>query len=128
MGICPWGVPVAASTVVLATAHICPAHSVLPCRVVYYTDEATSFGSVYGTLPGHPERGEESRQVRLEDQGVASFHVVAFSRPSDLATRWLAHSRPPSSRWRRAAAYVNGMKRYAEAPPTPDKRAREVMG
>jgi uncharacterized protein (UPF0548 family) len=46
-----------------------------------------SFGFAYGTMPGHPERGEESFQVRLNSQGAVSFHVVAFSRPGDLATK-----------------------------------------
>lgn len=87
LGIYPPDAPVAAGTVVLATADVGPARMVLPCRVVYCTDEATSSGSAYGTLPGHPERGKEAFHVRLDDQGVVSFHVVAFSRPGDLATK-----------------------------------------
>jgi uncharacterized protein (UPF0548 family) len=80
--------------VVLATPDISPARLVLPYRVVHCTDEARSFGFAYGTLLGRPERGEESFDVRLDDQGVVSFHVVAFSRPGDLATE-LALGRSP---------------------------------
>jgi uncharacterized protein (UPF0548 family) len=29
-----------------------------PCRVVYAVDELNRFSFAYGTLPGHPERGE----------------------------------------------------------------------
>jgi hypothetical protein len=67
---------------------------VLSCRVVYRTDEARSLGFAYGTLLGHPERGQESFHVRLDDQGVVSFHVVASSQPGDLATE-LALGRSP---------------------------------
>ena len=81
--------------VVLATPDIGPARLVLSCRVVYCTDEARSFGLAYGTLLGHPERGQEPFHVRLDDQGVVSFHVVvASSRPGDLATE-LALGRSP---------------------------------
>ena len=119
MGVCP----VAEGTVALATARICPAHSVLPCRVAYYADEATSFAPDYGALPGHPERGVEPRHVGFEDQGVASFHVVAFSRRNDLhPVAGPFATSVPSMATRRC---TSGMKRYAAAPPTPDKRARE---
>src|SRR5689334_9671001 len=32
----------------------------VPCRVVYTVDDADHRGFAYGTLPGHPERGEEA--------------------------------------------------------------------
>ena len=81
------------------------------CRVVYCTDEAMSFGFAYGTLPGHPERGEESFHVRLDDQGVVSFHVVAFSRPGDLATK-LAGPIATSVQSMATRRYIEGIKRY----------------
>jgi uncharacterized protein (UPF0548 family) len=31
-----------------------------PCRIVYVIDEPDRRGFAYGTLPGHPERGEEA--------------------------------------------------------------------
>jgi uncharacterized protein (UPF0548 family) len=111
LGIYPPDAPVVAGTVVLATADIGPARIVLPCRVVYCTDEAMSFGFAYGTLPGHPERGEESFHVRLDDQGVVSFHVVAFSRPGDLATK-LAGPIATSVQSMATRRYIEGIKRY----------------
>ena len=35
-----------------------------PCRVVYVVDEPHVRGFAYGTLPGHPESGEERFVVR----------------------------------------------------------------
>lgn len=49
-------------------------------RVVYLTSEADRSGFAYGTLPGHPEQGEEAfHLVRRDDQLL--FKVRAFSRP-----------------------------------------------
>lgn len=52
-----------------------------PCRVVYVIDKADRRGFAYGTLPGHPESGEELFSVRY-DAGTAEVYaeVVAFSR------------------------------------------------
>jgi uncharacterized protein (UPF0548 family) len=38
-------------------AHLGPIR--VPCRVVYVLDEPERRGFAYGTLPGHPESGEE---------------------------------------------------------------------
>ena len=54
----------------------------IPARVVYVVDEPRRRGFAYGTLPGHPERGEESFVVeRLADDSVWLV-IRAFSRPS----------------------------------------------
>ena len=37
-----------------------------PCRVVYVIDETDRRGFAYGTLPGHPESGEELFSVRYD--------------------------------------------------------------
>ncbi|MGZ6778200.1 MAG: DUF1990 domain-containing protein [Mycobacterium sp.] len=52
-----------------------------PCRVVFVIDEADRRGFGYGTLPGHPESGEELFAVRY-DPVTEEVHaeVVAFSR------------------------------------------------
>ncbi len=86
LGIYPPDAPVTSGADVLAIARVGPARFVLPCRVVYRTDEPSSFGFAYGTLPGHPERREESFHVTWEDQGTVRFSIVAFSRPRDMAT------------------------------------------
>jgi uncharacterized protein (UPF0548 family) len=57
-----------------------------PCRVVYVIDEPDVRGFAYGTLPGHPESGEERFAVRRDPNTSAVFaEVTAFSRP---ATWW----------------------------------------
>ncbi|GAA2233078.1 DUF1990 domain-containing protein [Herbiconiux moechotypicola] len=53
-----------------------------PVRVVYTVDEPNRRGFAYGTLPGHPESGEELFSVeRLADDSVWVV-IRAFSRPS----------------------------------------------
>ena len=80
---CSEGPEVAAvDTVVLVRMGFLPA----PCRVVYVVDEPHVKGFAYGTLPGHPESGEERFVVRIDPVTAAVFaEVSAFSRP---ATWW----------------------------------------
>lgn len=56
-----------------------------PCRVVYIVDEPDRIGFAYGTLPGHPESGEELFLVRYGPNGDVIAEVRAFSRH---ATWW----------------------------------------
>jgi uncharacterized protein (UPF0548 family) len=52
-----------------------------PCRVVYVVDEPDRRGFAYGTLPGHPEAGEELFAVRYDPATDQVFaEVTAFSR------------------------------------------------
>jgi uncharacterized protein (UPF0548 family) len=55
------------------------------CRVVYVIDEHDRRGFAYGTLAGHPERGESLFEVRLTADGTVRFLVTSFSEP---ATWW----------------------------------------
>lgn len=65
-----------------------------PCRVVYVLDEPTRKGFAYGTLPGHPETGEESFVVSIDEHEAVRFTVTAFSRPA----RWFARLGGPVTR------------------------------
>jgi uncharacterized protein (UPF0548 family) len=56
-------------------------------RVVYVVDEEDRFGFAYGTLPGHPESGEEAFIVERAGDGEVRFTITAFSRPQVLLTR-----------------------------------------
>ncbi|QCB50844.1 DUF1990 domain-containing protein [Rhodococcus sp. PAMC28707] len=57
----------------------------IPCRVVYLIDSPDRRGFAYGTLPGHPEQGEECFAVEFDPTNDAVFaHIRAFSRPG----RW----------------------------------------
>jgi uncharacterized protein (UPF0548 family) len=53
-----------------------------PARVVYVVDEPTRRGFAYGTLPGHPEDGEEAFIVERGDDGSVWLVLRAFSRPA----------------------------------------------
>ncbi|MFJ8621624.1 DUF1990 family protein [Kitasatospora sp. NPDC093550] len=55
---------------------------VIPCRVVWTVDEPDRIGFAYGTLPGHPECGEEAFLVSMDAEGEVWFEVTAFSRLS----------------------------------------------
>ncbi|MEU4428068.1 DUF1990 domain-containing protein [Actinoplanes sp. NPDC024001] len=59
----------------------------IPCRVVYRLEQPRLRGFAYGTLPGHPERGEEAFAVHLTDSGRVRFRITAFSRPATLLAR-----------------------------------------
>jgi uncharacterized protein (UPF0548 family) len=63
-----------------------PVRLVAPCRVVWTVDDDGRAGFGYGTLPGHPECGEEAFVVRRDPDGVW-FTVTAFSRPARWYTR-----------------------------------------
>jgi len=58
-----------------------------PVRVIDVVDEPTLAGFTYGTLPGHPESGEERFLVRLDPDGTVRGEIRAFSRPGRLLTR-----------------------------------------
>lgn len=58
-----------------------------PVRVAYLVDEPRRKGFAYGTLPGHPESGEEALVVELHDSGAVTFTITAFSRPRTLLAR-----------------------------------------
>ena len=59
----------------------------IPARVVYVVDEPRRRGFAYGSLPGHPECGEEAFLVEWRDDDSVWFEVRAFSRPSTLFYR-----------------------------------------
>lgn len=58
-----------------------------PCRVVYVVDEPSRRGFAYGTLPGHPERGEEAFLITHHDDGTVTFAITAFSAPGSPLAR-----------------------------------------
>ena len=57
------------------------------CRVVDVVDEPDRFGFTYGTLPVHPERGEESFIVVRASDGSVTFTITAVSRPAHPLAR-----------------------------------------
>lgn len=59
----------------------------VPCRVVWVVEEPDAVGFGYGTLPGHPESGEEAFVVHRDGDGAVTLTVSAYSRPGLLLTR-----------------------------------------
>jgi len=60
----------------------------IPCRVVDLVDEPDRRGFAYGTLPGHPETGEERFAVERDPAtGEVSVTVTAFSNPALWRTK-----------------------------------------
>ncbi|HXZ72372.1 MAG TPA: DUF1990 domain-containing protein [Streptosporangiaceae bacterium] len=74
-------------TVVVLGLGVGPVRVEAPCRVVYAVDEPRRRGFAYGTLPGHPESGEEAFVVEHHDDDAVSFTVTAFSRPATRLAR-----------------------------------------
>jgi uncharacterized protein (UPF0548 family) len=64
------------------------------CRVVDVVDEPDRYAFTYGTLPVHPEQGEESFTVTRGAGGVVNFEIVAASR----LRHPLARACPPVAR------------------------------
>jgi uncharacterized protein (UPF0548 family) len=94
-------------SVLVATLDLGPFRVRTRCRVVYLIDEDRRTGFAYGTLPGHPERGEERFLVELTDDDRVVFGLRAFSLNAGL----LARLGGPVSR--RVQAMVN--RRYLAA-------------
>jgi uncharacterized protein (UPF0548 family) len=58
-----------------------------PCRVVGVIDEPSRWGFAYGSLPGHPEQGEEAFVTSIAEDGSVTFEITSFSRPADSILR-----------------------------------------
>ncbi|MDE8668762.1 DUF1990 domain-containing protein [Pseudarthrobacter sp. H3Y2-7] len=59
-----------------------------PCEVVWVRrpgpgDGPQSAGFGYGTLPGHPARGEEAFEVEMDATGQVFLKITAFSKPAN---------------------------------------------
>ncbi|KXK62018.1 hypothetical protein AWW66_10785 [Micromonospora rosaria] len=76
-----------AGAVVLLHVGRAPLRLTVPCRVVYVVDAPDQRGFAYGTLPGHPEQGEELFTVRLTRGGDVRVRIRAFSRPATALAR-----------------------------------------
>jgi uncharacterized protein (UPF0548 family) len=80
----------------------------IPCRVAYVINEPARAGFAYGTLPGHPETGEELFTVRRDTDGNVTFTIAAFSNPATT----LARTAGPVARWIQATMttrYLNAI-------------------
>ncbi|HET6391722.1 MAG TPA: DUF1990 domain-containing protein [Blastococcus sp.] len=67
-------------TVVVLTAGLPRLGYDIPCRVVWGRTDGDERGFAYGTLPGHPESGEECFLVRLTPGGDVVYEIRVFFR------------------------------------------------
>jgi uncharacterized protein (UPF0548 family) len=84
------------------------------CRVVDVIDEPDRHGFSYGTLPVHPEQGEESFTITRDADGGVTFEIVAASR----LRHPLARACPPVARRLQSRAidrYLGAMQTAASA-------------
>lgn len=86
--------PFRTGTEVRMRLRIGPLSFIAPCRVVWAERSADRCGFAYGTLPGHPERGEERFELRLDPSGDVVFRIVAFS----ASARWFTRLGGPLGR------------------------------
>jgi uncharacterized protein (UPF0548 family) len=99
-------------TVVVLTAGLPRLGYDIPCRVVWASTTGDERGFAYGTLPGHPESGEECFTVRLTDSGDVVVTIRVFSRLATPAARAV----PPVSRAVQGLAtrrYLSALRRAA---------------
>ena len=88
----------------------------IPCRVVYTISEPDRQGFAYGTLPGHPEVGEEALVVSWLADGGVDFWIRGFSRPGGALTRIAG----PVGHWvqdRLTNRYLSAAERIAHDQP-----------
>jgi uncharacterized protein (UPF0548 family) len=74
-------------TVVVLTAGLPRFGYDIPCRVVWARTVGDERGFAYGTLPGHPESGEECFLVRLTPDGDVVYEIRVFFRLASRAAR-----------------------------------------
>jgi uncharacterized protein (UPF0548 family) len=83
----PPDAPVAVGETVVLVLETAGIWAPAPCRVVYVVDEPSRFSFAYGTLPGHPERGEVAMIVERTESDDVVFRIVSFSRTVDPLAR-----------------------------------------
>ncbi|CAN5728062.1 hypothetical protein BH20ACT1_BH20ACT1_06150 [soil metagenome] len=88
-----------------------PFDVVAPDRIIEVIDEPHRFGFAYGTLPGHPECGEESFLVERIDGSRLHLRVRIDARP---ATVWARLASPLVTLFqnRAAACYLQGLAQH----------------
>ena len=100
---------------VVLIIHTGPLYAIAACRIVYVCDEPDRFGFAYGTLPDHPEVGEEAFMVERDTANRVHFTITAFSRLGSPATR-LARPFARVIQQRVTRKYLEGLREYTARP------------
>jgi uncharacterized protein (UPF0548 family) len=80
-------VPLQEGTVVLMRWGLGRLSIKIPCRVLDVVEESRRRGFTYGTLPGHPEAGEEQFVLEHLDDGRILLTITAYSRPASALAK-----------------------------------------
>jgi uncharacterized protein (UPF0548 family) len=111
ISIVPPDAPLEEGTTVAVLMPAGPLKVVASCRIVRVVDEPDRFGFAYGTLPAHPEAGEERFVVTRDPDTTVRFEVVAFSRAHDRLTK-LGGPIPRALQRRTTSQYLDGMRDF----------------
>jgi uncharacterized protein (UPF0548 family) len=113
MRVLPVETAIAVQATVVVTIGVSRLCLAAPCRIVGVIDEPDRWGFAYGTLPGHPEEGEEAFVVTRTADGDVRFEVVVFSRPGDRLVR-LSGPIGPWLQRRGSHGYLHAMRRWVD--------------
>lgn len=111
---------VAAGATVLVLPRLGPLGIVAPDRVVDVIDEPRRFAFAYGTLSGHPERGEESFTAEHLADDRVTFTIRVHAGPGTLASKAAA----PLVRWLQAEALRGYLRAVADEVSSSNERNR----
>jgi uncharacterized protein (UPF0548 family) len=81
-----------AGVTVLTRPGVGPLRLAAPCRVIWAEETPRRAGFGYGTMRGHPLRGEEAFVVTLDPDNRVWFDIRSFSRPA----RWYVRLASPA--------------------------------
>lgn len=111
----PEGAPIAVGTNVLVVLRVGPVRLLVPDRIVAVLNEPNRFGFAYGTLPGHPERGEEAFLLERHPDGRTTATIRVAARGDWPIARLAA---PIVRLLQRAALnrYLTALQRYTSQP------------
>ena len=76
-----------------------PITVVAPNRIVSVVDEPRRWGFAYGTLPGHPEVGEEAFVVEYRADDSVVVHIIAIAHAAFPGARLLQPLLVPVQRY-----------------------------
>ena len=110
--------PIEVGATVLVVLRVGPVRLLVPDRIVAVVNEPDRFGFAYGTLPGHPERGEEAFLVERHADGRTTATIRVTAEGDWLIARLGA---PVVRRLQRVALnrYLAALKRHATEPTSP---------
>lgn len=114
----PPAAPLVEGTDVIVVLPVGPVRLLVPDRIVAVVDEPDRFGFAYGTLPGHPEEGEEGFWIERRPTGEVRATIRVEAGGAWLLARLGA---PFVTAFQRIALrrYLRGLQQFVERGATP---------